>query len=92
MRRARAIGPVARAAVQLVLALAAAAGAVLCWPRISSLVDVAPVTEGQPATVSVVYEAPMMLLVWVLATLAGVLVVLALAGLLRRRALDAPTP
>lgn len=74
-----------RHAVQLVLALAAAAGAALCWPRISSLVDVAPVTDGQPATVSVVYHAPMLLLVWLLVTVAGVLTVLGVAGLRRRR-------
>lgn len=73
-----------RHVVQLLLALAAAAGAVLCWPRISSLVDVAPVTEGQPATVSVVYHAPVLLLVWVLVTAAGVLAVLGVSGLRRR--------
>ena len=39
-----------------------ASGAAVCWPWISSSVDVAPITEGQPATVSVVYEPPMMLL------------------------------
>ncbi len=81
-----------RHVVQVVLALAAAVGAALCWPRISSMVDVAPVTEGQPATVSVVYHAPVLLLVWILATLAGVLAVLAVAGLRRRRPLDAYTP
>jgi len=78
---------------QLVLALAAVAGAALCWPRVSETVDVAPVTEGQPATLSMVYDPPMMLLVWLLLTAAGVLVVLGVAGL-RRRApvLDAHTP
>ncbi|MBU3705240.1 MAG: hypothetical protein FGM50_00975 [Mycobacterium sp.] len=75
-----------RHAVQLVLALAAAAGALLCWQHITSLVDVAPVTEGQPATVSVVYDPPLMLLVWLLAVTAGVLAVLGVAGLRRRRA------
>ena len=75
-----------RHTVQLVLALVAAAGALLCWPHITSLVDVAPVTEGQPATVSVVYNPPLMLLVWLLAVAAGVLAVLGIAGLRRRRA------
>ena len=70
--------------VQLVLALVALAGALWCWPRISAPVDIAPVTDGQPATVSVVYDPPMMLLVWFLATAAGVLGVLGVAGLRRR--------
>lgn len=81
-----------RHVVQLVLAVAAAAGAVTCWPWISSTVDVAPITEGQPATVSVVYEPPMMLLVWLLLTVAGVLGVLGLAGVRRCRTLDGHTP
>jgi len=77
-----------------VLAAGCAAGAVLCWLHVRSPVDVAPVTEGQPATVSVVYDPPLMLLCWALATVAGVLAVLGAAGLLRRRrkALDTYTP
>jgi hypothetical protein len=51
---------------QAVLAVAAAAGAVLSWAQVRSLVDVAPVTEGQPATVSVFYDPPMMVLTLVL--------------------------
>lgn len=76
--------PVVRHMAQLVLALAAGAGAVRCWQRVTSLVDVAPVTEGQPATVSVVYDPPLMLAAWLLAVIAGVLAVLGVAGLLRR--------
>lgn len=68
---------------QAVLAVAAAAGAVLSWAQVRSLVDVAPVTEGQPATVSVVYDPPMMVLTLVLATAAGVLAILGIAGLRR---------
>ncbi|WP_313673337.1 hypothetical protein [Mycolicibacterium sp.] len=75
-----------RHVVQLVLAAVAAAGAVLCWLNVTSLVDVPPVTDGQPATVSVVYNPPLMFLVWLLATTAGVLAVLGVAGLRRRRA------
>lgn len=78
--------------VALVLAVTAVLGAVLCWPRIAGPVDVAPVTEGQPATVSMVYDAPMLLVVWVLVTAAGVLAVLGIAGLCRLRHVDAPTP
>ena len=73
-----------RHVVQLLVAAAAAAGAVLCWLQVTTLVDVAPVADGQPATVSVVYNPPMMLLAWALATVAGVLAVLGMAGLLRR--------
>lgn len=72
-----------RHVVQLVLAVAAAAGAALCWSHVRSWVDVAPVTEGQPATVSVVYDPPLMMLAWLLATAAGVLLVLGVVGLRR---------
>ncbi len=75
--------PARRHVVQLLLAVPAAAGALLSWLNVTSLVDVAPVTEGQPATVSVVYDPPLMLLAWVLATTAGVLAVLGAAGLRR---------
>jgi hypothetical protein len=68
---------------QAVLAVAAAVGAALSWAQVRSLVDVAPVTEGQPATVSVVYDPPMMVLTLVLATAAGVLAILGIAGLRR---------
>lgn len=74
-----------RHVLQLVLAVAAMAAAVLCWSQVQSLVEVAPVTEGQPATVSAVYDPPLMLLTLVLATTAGVLVVLGVAGLRRGR-------
>ena len=74
-----------RHVVQVVLAVAAAIGATVAWLQVKSLVDVAPITEGQPATVSVVYDPPMMVLVLVLATGAGVLAVLAVAGVRGRR-------
>lgn len=73
--------------VGLLLAVVAAAGSALCWLQVTTLVEVAPVAEGQPATVSVVYDPPMMLLAWALATTAGVLAVLGVAGLVRRRRL-----
>lgn len=69
--------------IQLMLGMAAAVAAVLCWRQVTSLVDVAPITEGQPATASVVYNPPLMLLAWGLATAAGVLAVLGAAGLWR---------
>ena len=79
--------------VQLVLAAVAAAGAALCWSGVRSLVEVPPVIDGQPATVSVVYDPPLMVLAWLLATTAGVLVILGVAGLRRgRNALATHTP
>lgn len=71
--------------LQLVLSALAAVGAVLCWLQVKSWVDVPPISDGQPATVSVVYDPPLMVLAWLLATTAGVLAVLGVAGLLRRR-------
>ena len=71
--------------LQLILASAAVTGAAVCWSHIRSWVEVAPVTEGQPGTVSVVYDPPLMMLAWLLATTGGVLAVLAVTGLRRRR-------
>jgi hypothetical protein len=78
-----------RHVVQLLLAVAAAAAAVLCWSQVMSMVEVAPVTEGELATTSAVYDPPMLLLTLLLVTTAGVLAVLGLAGL--RRAVTHPT-
>ena len=79
--------------VQLVCAVLCAAGAVAAWLAVTSVVDVAPVAEGQPATVSVVYNPPLMMLTWLLATTAGVLTVLGVVGLRRcRPPLDTHTP
>ncbi len=72
-----------RAAVELLLAAAAALGCVLSWSAASSTVGVAPVLEGEPATTSVVYSAPLVGLSLLLATVAGVLAVLAIARLRR---------
>ncbi len=73
-----------RHVVQLAVAAVAAVGASLCWSQVRSLVDVPPITDGEPATVSVVYDPPLMFLAWLLATLAGVLIILGVAGLRRR--------
>ena len=75
--------------LELVLAAAAVLGAALCWVQAKTMVDVAPVTDGQAATVGVVYDPPMMVLTLVLATAAGVLAVLGVSGL-RRAASDPP--
>ena len=74
-----------RHVVQLVLASIAAVAAAVLWSQVRTWVDVPPITDGQPATVSVVYNPPQMMLAWLLATLAGVLVVLAVSGLRRVR-------
>ena len=74
-----------RHVIQLVVACLALAGAAVSWLQVRSLVDVAPVTAGQPATTSVAYDPPMMLLALLLATAAGVLAVLGIAGFRRRR-------
>ena len=72
--------------VQLVLAVIAAAASAVCWSQVRRWVDVAPITDGQPATVSVAYDPPLMMLSWLLATAAGVLLVLGVSGLRRWRA------
>ena len=74
-----------RHVVQLVLAGLAIVGAVRSWLGSTKVVDVAPIADGQPATTSVVYHAPMLLLTLGLATTAGVLLVLGIAGLVRGR-------
>lgn len=75
-----------RAALELVLAVAAAAGSVLSWTAAATTVAVAPVLEGEPETSSVEYSAPMLGLALLLAAVAGVLVVLAVAHGRRARA------
>jgi hypothetical protein len=75
-----------RAVVELVLAAAAFAGCVLAWLHARSTVVVAPIAEGEPSTTSVAYYAPLLVLALALATIAGVLVVLAVARLRRRDA------
>lgn len=70
--------------IELALAAVAAVAAVICWGHVTSLVDVPPITDGQPATESVVYDPPLMVLTWFLVTTAGVLAVLGVTGLRRR--------
>jgi hypothetical protein len=74
-----------RHVIQLVLAALALAGGVASGLQSRGLVYVAPVADGQPSTMSVAYDPPLMLLTWVLVTLAGVLAVLGVAGLVRAR-------
>jgi hypothetical protein len=71
--------------IELVVATLAAIGCVLSWLGASRQVVVAPLLDGQPSTVSDVYNAPMLTLSLLLATVAGVLAVLAVARLRRDR-------
>jgi hypothetical protein len=77
---------VTRAVVELVLAVAGAVGCAVSWIASRSSVVIPPVDEGEPATTSVVYYPPLLLLALVLATVAGVLLVVGVARLLRERA------
>ena len=72
-----------RATVELLLACIAAAGAGWCWLAARSTVEVAPVLEGAPRTTSVVYDPPLLVLMLLLATVAGVLAVVGVARLRR---------
>ncbi|UXA18669.1 hypothetical protein [Mycobacterium sp. SMC-4] len=74
-----------RAVVELLVAVVVAAGAVLSWLAASSAVVVAPILEGEPATVSQVYSAPLLTLSLLLATVAGVAAVLGLTRVARQR-------
>ena len=74
-----------RARVELGLAVVAAIGCVLSWLAASSTVVVAPVLDGEPQTMSVVYSAPLVVLSVFLATSAGVLAVVAIARLRRTK-------
>ncbi|MBS4728649.1 hypothetical protein MSM1_09995 [Mycobacterium sp. SM1] len=74
-----------RALAELSLAAAAALGCAVSWSNVRSTVPVAPVADGQPVTMSVVYNPPLLLLTLLLAALAGVLAVIGAAGLRRSR-------
>ena len=71
------------AVIELVLALAAAIGAVLSWLAAVTTVEVPPIIEGEPLTTSLVYSPPLLTLSLLLATVAGVLAVLGVARLRR---------
>jgi hypothetical protein len=70
--------------VQLFLGCVAAACSVLAWLGARSTVVVAPVLEGEPKTTSLEYSAPLLVLSLILATVAGVLIVIGIARLVRR--------
>jgi hypothetical protein len=72
-----------RAVVELALAVAAVAGCALSWSAVRSTVEVAPVAKDQPMTTAVVYDPSFLLLTLLLATAAGMLLVVGIARLRR---------
>ncbi len=75
-----------RAIVELGLSLVALAGAAVTWAHARHTVGVAPVADGQPYTMSLVYDPQLLLLTLVLITIAGVLEVVGVARLWREAA------
>ena len=78
------MSPRRRVTLELVLAVAAAAGAVVSWFGARTDVTVSPILPGEPQTTSVAFSAPMLVLTLLLATAAGVLAVDGVARLRRR--------
>jgi zinc transporter ZupT len=68
-----------RAVLELVLASVAAIGAVVSWLAAQSSATNPPIADGEPATTTVTYYPPLLVLTFVLGTAAGVLVVLGAA-------------
>ncbi|MDT5225073.1 MAG: hypothetical protein QOG19_2480 [Mycobacterium sp.] len=72
-----------RAVVELILAAAALVASALSWIDTRSVIAVAPVAEGQPTTMSVVYDPQQLLLTLLLATVAGIFIVVGVARMRR---------
>ena len=79
------MNPKPRAALELALAVLAVAGCLGSWVNARSVVQVAPVVDGEPSTTSIAYYPPLLFLALLLAMVAGVLTVLALSRLRRSR-------
>ncbi len=75
----------ARAIVELALAAAALVATVFSWLQTRSTVAVAPVADGQPATMSVVYDPQQLVLTLMLATVAGIFAVLGVVRIRRAK-------
>jgi Flp pilus assembly protein CpaB len=69
--------------LELVLAVAAAVGCVASWLGAQYTVAVPPIADGEPATTAMAFYPPLLVLTFVLGTLAGVL---AVVGVSRWRA------
>jgi hypothetical protein len=72
-----------RALLELVLAAAAAVGCVASWAAAGRPATAAPLAPGEPETAVTVYSAPLLVLALLLATVAGVLLVVGVARLRR---------
>ncbi|KLO33087.1 hypothetical protein [Mycobacterium haemophilum] len=77
-----------RGVIELGLAFLIFVGAEVSWLRSRYTVPVAPVADGQPITMSVVYDPQQLLLTLLLGTLAGILAVVGATRLLRARMLS----
>jgi hypothetical protein len=71
-----------RQIIELVAAVVAAAAAVWCWFGAQTIVTVAPILPGEPQTTSIAHSPPLLVLMLLLATLAGVLAVVGITGLI----------
>lgn len=72
-----------RGTLELALAVTAAVGSALTWFQSYRPVTVAPIADGQPETVSVVYDPQLLLLTMLLVTAAGILAVVGTARIRR---------
>jgi hypothetical protein len=82
-----------RGLFELVLAVLSAFGCICSWLAAKTVVEVAPVIDGEPVTTSLVFDPPMLTLAFLLATIAGTSAVLGFANIRRdRRHVPAYTP
>ena len=71
--------------IELLVAGAALVAMAVSWLHTRSMIAVAPVTEGQPATMSVVYHPQLLVLTLTMATVAGIFAVVGLNRLRRAK-------
>jgi hypothetical protein len=71
-------------AIELVLAFLALAGAAWSGFKVSAVVDVPPIMDGEPAMTSVEYHPPALALTLLLVTVSAVLVIVAVTRWRRR--------
>ncbi|MCV7316048.1 hypothetical protein H7J77_10905 [Mycolicibacillus parakoreensis] len=82
--------PRQRSLVELGLGAVALAGGLLVWTRVSTVIAVAPVIDGQPVTHSTVYHPQLLAVTLLLVTLGGVLAVTGAARWRRTRPSHTP--